>query len=469
MRRMAARGPSRLSIALTLVCVLAGIFTLRHICKDRQDSVVAQRKSDYKPPTSKPDYLAKYDRDRVHLLVPANRADARMCRTLTSALINDYPSPTIINWETKEGDDSMNGYDMTTGKNWGVLKYLRNLPAEADQDLVIMVDAYDVIFQLPLDIALQRYEAVNVEANSRLSQQHGESQVLQYGLRQSIIMGAEKYCWPLDHRHPACWAVPPSPIPANAYGRQTDKGTATNRPRWLNSGTVMGPVGDLRRLYEWAHVLWMAYDTKGGDQDYFSNIYGRQELSRQRLRGSKEWLFGFGEWFKEKNLIWPHMEKQHTDYHLGVDLTSTVFQLLNKAVGDMSPVVHRDSNDVEAKGRKHGTSAVYGSKFPFPDDLLASPMPKGTQIEASTNITWLDVTLLTNFHARSIPAILHYNGDVKSGADKAWPSQWWTGRGRDILRLRTSNPNFGIATDANKTLQWQDICGQFENKLIGPS
>jgi hypothetical protein len=431
-----------------------------------QEPIAAQPKSNYKPPTNKHDYLAKYNRDGVHLLVPANRADARMCRTLTSALINDYPSPTIINWETQEGDDSMNGYDMTTGKNWGVLKYLRNLPAEADQDLVIMVDAYDVIFQLPLNITLQRYEAVNTQANSRLAQQHGENQVLNHGLKQSIIMGAEKYCWPLNHRHPACWAVPPSPIPANAYGRKTDKGTATNRPRWLNSGTVMGPVGELRRLYEWAHVLWMAYDTNGGDQDYFSNIYGRQELSRQRLRGSKEWSFGFGERFRDKDLIWPHMETQHTDYHLGVDLTSTVFQLLNKAVGDVSPVAHGDVAHVEAEDRKLGTSAVFDSPFPFPEDLLGSPMPEGAQVEGSTNTTWLDVTLLTNFHARSIPAILHYNGDVKSSATKAWRSQWWTGRGREIMRLRRRDPSFGIGTDANKTLQWEDICGQFEDKLM---
>ena len=71
-----------------------------------------------------------------------NRANSRICRTLSSAIINDYPPPTDYYWGQNEGDDSMNGDHMTTGKNWGVLKYLRALPPEADKDLVIMVDAH---------------------------------------------------------------------------------------------------------------------------------------------------------------------------------------------------------------------------------------------------------------------------------------------------------------------------------------
>lgn len=166
----------------------------------------------------------------------------------------------------------MNGYDMITGKNWGILKYLRALPAEADHDLMLMVDAHDVIFQLPLDVLLHRYATIQRETASQLLTQHGPDQVRKYGLAKTIFMGAEKFCWPLDHKHPACWAVPTSPLRADAYGAKTDKETDSNRPRFLNSGTIIGPIGDLRKLYERAHMLWTAYDTWGGDQDYFSNI-----------------------------------------------------------------------------------------------------------------------------------------------------------------------------------------------------
>lgn len=468
MKQSATRHRSRASFAITLVCMLAAIYALRrlHLSKIERASENGGHNSNYQPPTNPPGFQSRYGKQRVHLLIPANQANARMCRTMMSALVNDYPPPTIINWERNVGDHSVNGYDIVTGKNWGMLKYLRNLPPQADKDLVIMVDAYDSIFQLPLEVALQRYEAVNNQARARLVQQHGEEQVLKLGLNQTVIMGAEKFCWPLDHKHPACWAVPPSLIPENAYGGRTDKSTEKNRPRWLNSGTVMGLVGDLRELYEWAHVLWMAYDTDGGDQDYFSNIYGRQELSRQKQRASKEWIFGFGENFPEDELIWPHLETRHIDRHLGLDLASTLFQPLNAAVDDMSPVAHGDAVAVEAKDREHGTASVYNSPFPFPDDLLRAPMPNGSSGDGATKTTWRDVKLFTNFHARSIPAILHYNGGVKSALDKAWPLHWWTGRGRAILRSRMGDAGLEIATDANKTVQWADICGKFEDQLM---
>ncbi|KAK2592077.1 hypothetical protein QQS21_010213 [Conoideocrella luteorostrata] len=451
-------------LATTLTCVLA-IFVLNRLYF--AEEYTSSGHSDYLPPTNPPGHQLHNDGHRVHLLIPANRADYRLCRTLASTLVNRYPSPTLINWEQQPGDASMNGYDMTTGKNWGVLQFLRSLPSEADQDLVIMVDAYDVIFQLPLDVVLQRYEAINKQATDRLIRQHGEEQVLRYGLNQTIIMGAEKYCWPLNHKHPACWAVPASPLPPDVYGSRTDRGNGEkSRPRWLNSGTIMGPVGDLRKLYEHAHMLWTAYDTDGGDQDYFSNIYGRQELSRQQLRGSKEWIFGFGKTYKEKSLIWPHMETQHVDYHLGVDLSSSLFQMMNGAIGDVSSVVHSASAEVEAKDRQHRTAGVYGAPFPFPDDLLQSRIPNGGQINGQPDITWRDVSLFTNFYARCIPAVLHYNGDVKSSVDKSWRAQWWQGRGREMVRLRTSEPRFRINTDANRTLQWNEICGTFENRLL---
>lgn len=296
-----------------------------------------------------------------------------------SAIVNDYPPPIIINWGLKEGNASMNGYDMTTGKNWGVLKYLRKLPPEADKDLIIMVDAHDVVFQLPLEIVLQRYSAIRDKGAALLIEQHVAEQVQRHSLAKKIIMGAKKFCWPLDHKDPACWAAPPSPLRDDMYGERTDQETDLNRPRWLNSGTIMGPVGDLRKLYERAHLLWTAYNTWGGDQDYFSNIYGRQELSRQVLRGSKEWIFGFGEAFEEKDLTWPHMEVQHTDYHLGVDMTSTLFQTLNHALDDLSSVVHSNATDMEAKDRQHATADICNAPFPFPDDLLS---------KRTTDFTW---------------------------------------------------------------------------------
>lgn len=411
----------------------------------------------------------------LHVLIPGNAANSRICRTLATAIINDYPSIKIINWGLKGGDAEMNGYDMTTGKNWGVLKYLRSLPPEKDKDLVIMVDAHDVVFQLPVDITLQRYKSANRNAISRLKGQHDDHDIAKYGLSQTILMGAEKFCWPLDHRHPACYAVPESLIKANAYGENTDQSLETNRPRWLNSGTIIGPVDDLRELYEWAHLLWKGYPAWGGDQDYFSNIYGTQELSRQRLRGTKNWVFGFGEKLEEKDLIIPNVETEHTDYHLGVDLNSSIFQTLNKALDDMSSVVHSNRTDLSSKDHLHGTASIYQEHFPFPQDLLKQRPPfqglqddmESTDRSEQLKKTWRDVRLHSNFHARSIPSIMHYNGD-KSHMDDWWHRQWWTGWGRELMEVKMSRPGFQISTDSksNPKLLWTDICSEFDDEVF---
>lgn len=359
----------------------------------------------------------------------------------------------------------MNGYDMTTGKNWGVLQYLRSLPASASDDLIIMADAHDVVFQLPPSVLVHRYNVFRRQTMARLIRQHGTDQVSQLGLDLSIVMGAEKFCWPFDHRHPACYAVPTSPLPHNAYGFRTDKSTHTNRPRWLCSGTIIGPVNDMLKLYERAHAMWTAYETGGGDQDYFSNIYGRQELSRQYQRGAKEWVFGFGEQFRESSLIFPHIETTHTDYKLGVDLTSTIFQSLNEALDDMSPVVHSNVEDLAKKDMKHRTSRIFGNQFPFPRDMLDLPVPRG-----AGKRWWRDVQLFTNFHARSIPAVLHYNGD-KSKMDEWWKQQWWTGHGKQMLRERGLDKGLWMQTDryvdgTAERIRWDDMCGDFEDKVF---
>ncbi|KZZ95455.1 hypothetical protein AAL_04686 [Moelleriella libera RCEF 2490] len=360
-------------------------------------------------------YVKGSPKPRFHFLLPANKANPQLCRTITSALVNGYPAPVLINWGLDVGDDKMNGYDMTTGKNWGVLQYLRRLPREADDELVLMVDAHDTMLQLPFDVAVQRYRAIEV-----------------------------------------------------------------SRPRWLCSGTVMGPAGDLRRLYERAHQMWTSYDTRDGDQHYFGNIYGRQELGRHRLRGSRDWVFPLRERYPDDQIIFPNAETNHTDYHLGVDLGSSLFQSLNAALMDMSPIVHSRAADLEAVDRAHKTHDIYQTPLPFPQDLLDAPPPPlivpgdddhyhgGGGASPSEPRSWRDVRLWANFRARVIPAVMHFNGVAKLDWKEWWHKQWWTGRGRELLRRRTGEPGFALETDAaaNTRMTWDELCAPFESDMF---
>ncbi|KAI1858079.1 uncharacterized protein JN550_012901 [Neoarthrinium moseri] len=368
----------------------------------------------------------------------------------------------------------MNGYDIVTGKIWGVLKYLRSLPPEADEDIIVMTDAFDVVFQLPPKILLSRYRAINQRVNMQLITQHGLEAVRQHGLMQSIIMGAEKYCWPLSHRHPACYAVPGSRLRADAYGHNTDTSVETNRPRWLNSGTVIGPVHDMRVLYEWAHSLWLSYYGWGGDQEYFSYIYGMQELGRQQLRGSREWLFGFNESFSEDDFVAVNLPVEHVDYHVGVDSGSEIFQSLNSATEDLSPVVHDNAAEVEKEDRLHGTADIYHEHFSFPVDLDNTTPPfedlEDTSLdgvkEQNPGLNWRSVQLFTDFHSRTIPVALHHNGN-KTKVEEWWRLQWWTGWGRELTSKKKGCCSSWISTDAGHSIRWDDICGEYQDILFG--
>ncbi|KAI4130366.1 MAG: hypothetical protein LQ347_003411, partial [Umbilicaria vellea] len=242
-----------------------------------------------------------------HLLIPASESNPNLCKTLLSSFILDYPPPTLINYgKTFEGD----GWDKGThtGKISGVHDYLRDSKHLKDDDLVLVIDGYDIWFQLPPEVMINRYHSTIREANVRLRRQYGMtnrktpwssdkvSHVPKY--TQTVLYGADKLCWPNPADDPACAAVPPSTLPSSIYGPQTDLDPTgfLNRPRYLNSGTVIGPVSSVRAIYERA-LQKVESEKRGtiGDQFVFAEIFGEQEVQRQISRrasqgASSKWL-----------------------------------------------------------------------------------------------------------------------------------------------------------------------------------
>ncbi|KAB8737488.1 hypothetical protein FH972_026447 [Carpinus fangiana] len=427
---------------------------------------------------------------RLHFLLPSDKSDARICKAMFSALVNGYPSPILLNWGLEESSLEMNGYDMKAGKIWGVLQYLRALPRSADDDLVLMSDAYDVWFQLPPDILLARYDAANARANARIAREHGEVAVAAHNLAQTIIFGAEKFCWPRNHTDPACYAVPMSTLRPDAYGPHTDSAEVkTQRPRFLNSGLIAGPVSDMRALYERVHELWTAEapvthsdDEKAndGDQNIFAEVYGRQEYARQRIRGTNDWVFNFGESHANSTLAHPSPDDRSWEFHIGLDLDGNMFQALNEAHMDLSFVTHADSAQLAKFDRKHGTDTIYGptdASFPFPADLeLLERKPfdalvgEDTETSALRRKGWADVPLATNFHARTIPVALHHNGYNRL-LKPWWREVWWTvfGAGSRLLRdMRNQRTQLGAWTVKGVFLSWDELCEGFDRDVFPP-
>ncbi|KAJ6558156.1 hypothetical protein B0H19DRAFT_130125 [Mycena capillaripes] len=195
-------------------------------------------------------------RKLFHLL-PINRAGSGplFCKALMSSLVHGY-SPIILNWEA-EGDGSY----MQRMKVAGVYEFLLDFPTLRDRDVVFMMDALDVWLQLSPQILLERYEEFGSDM---------------------VVIGADKACWPNDWEevsasgysksllrvrspHAAMsQSLPYQELPMakrkNAYipsfsfvplneGNSLIPRISSQRPRWANSGTIIGTVKSMKELY----------------------------------------------------------------------------------------------------------------------------------------------------------------------------------------------------------------------------
>lgn len=440
-----------------------------------------------------------------HLVIPASESNPELCKTLLSSFILSYPSPTLINYgKVFEGA----GWDKGShvGKIRGVYNFLNNKNEVKDDDLVLIIDGYDVWFQLPPEVIIRRYHAMVLEANERLRRRYGmvadgklgdgrTEMVQKY--TQSVIFGADKICWPNPAEDPACAAVPYSTLPKDVYGPLTDKDPNSfhNRPRYLNSGTVIGPVAHVRAIYQYA-VQKVEQKGRGkiGDQFVFAEIFGEQEFQRETIRRSSQSTGGrFYDWLSNTlgtsesplsaNITMNNMTTvtgQRYEYSIGLDYESRLFQTMTHSADDLEFIVYNSSAFLSSIQAAH--PSLHGLPFFLPTDIqklsppfsFASPGNPTINLQESKNSlllpyspfldhlpgqsgtandddddldsnndndegkepqapTWRTTPLATNIYAASIPPLLHLNGD-KSLLQTWWPKLWHHPYSRALLR-----------------------------------
>lgn len=383
------------------------------------------------------------EKGRLHLLVPATSSNIDFCKLLLSAHITGWPTPILINYGATEDDDP---YVQHLAKVEGILKYLEQQhDASPDtEDLALIIDGYDIWFQLRPEILIKRYYESNRAAHKRYVDQYGEDLVKEHDIRQSVIFGPDKLCWPIDFSRPACWAVPPGTLPKFAFGPQT----STERedlahPRWLNSGTILGPTGDLIDLFRAALDSIQNHWQTNSDQFYFAELYGLQEYTRlsrkpELLEERKKETYAITVEDKNDTFVRaepPQPDDGRTEYHIGVDYESSMFQTL--AFWRFFLTWTRASDSWWPPNDKHDM-LMYPSynSSPYdvhlPKDLAESQLPfeslrynYGDQSieEGAQDTPWSNVELLRNTISRQIPVLLHFAG---SGAEKRFRKVWWT-------------------------------------------
>src|SRR5438034_264713 len=119
---------------------------------------------------------------------------------------------------------------------------------------------------------------------------------------ETVVYAADKLCWPNPKEDSACRSIPESTLPENAWGPGTDKDPRLNRPRFLNSGTVIGMVADMKAVYV-AAAMKVEDQGRGTieDQLVFSEIFSEQEYQRESVRqANRRTSDRLQEWFASK-------------------------------------------------------------------------------------------------------------------------------------------------------------------------
>lgn len=201
---------------------------------------------------------------------------------MVSAAILNYPPPTLVGYGSENEADGAATTD--------TLKFLSSKQIQPG-DLALVVDERSW-FQLPAQVLVDRFNSKLQRSNAALLAKYGvsddytPSKQRQGKFKENILFGAEKSC--IDHKpdDTACYALPLSPLPKDIYGPNTEKppGNANYRPRYLYSPNMMGRAGDLRDMLQYVQLKIDARTSHASTQYLFSEIFGDQELKREKVR-----------------------------------------------------------------------------------------------------------------------------------------------------------------------------------------
>ncbi|KAK4617558.1 hypothetical protein CLAFUW4_12400 [Fulvia fulva] len=385
-----------------------------------------------------------------HLVLPATGPNDQFCKLLLSAGITGYPEPIFVGWA---GHGVYNGTESHLFKITETLAYLRSLPPSADDDLVLILDAYDIWLQLRPDVLIGRYFEVlrkndkRVKAEGIYGKQHGGAVI-----KHSIVQGPDKIHWPQGDQDAATWAVPESPLPRNAFGPLTDTDMFTARPRWLNSGTIMGPVKDMRDYFSaTVDMLSRKYDStwqfRNSDQYYFAEVWAEQEVIRLQLRDGENFtapiVSGGG------SGIVPFIpEGRRTEFGVCLDYETEMFQTaaaFDRHVTWMrfngsTQSVSGYPGDAEEIGLtlQQSTSTKRIDQWVLQNDTLRSDGPWSAADPKDLpgideGSSWEDVMLGVNVVTQIAFPLFHITGD-KSLRDRWWPRMWFHPWSEQLLK-----------------------------------
>ena len=418
-------------------------------------------------PTPGPQVPANFKYDiasgtkRLVVVVFGSDPGPALCKVMMSAVAMGYPMPVVVNWG-QHLEDYFPEY--VRESHWrhvgphlmkivGGLQYLdevSHMTAHRDDkleedDLVLMVDAYDIWFQTPPEVLIRRCHEQNREARERfIKEWPGEPEEMP--MHQSIIISSQKKCYPAsdDSYDVKCGEVPDSPLRPDLYGSVTDSsprlfdtGAARHhnvRPKYINSGAILGNVGALRKFLRRSKdrmdekVLNDERRFKS-DQGMMGEVWGEQEVYRKWLRKNAKKSHGKATSFE--------MDDRDFEYGVGLDYKQdicipTVFEEQDGDIVELGNKTYIDS-----RSRKLGIKPT--RLRGVPKDLAKSPNPLSILPDLKKVPGWKHMAMYADFFTASVPAMVHHNaheGGLKNRNQLWWDRMWYFPYLRDLVTAR---------------------------------
>lgn len=403
----------------------------------------------------------------------ADQPGINLCKTIMSAIALGYPMPTLLNWKQEYNRPHWHFGGSHIAKLESLLDVVDVLSESGreeevrEDDLVLLVDAYDVWFQLPPSVLISRFHQLNAEANTRI-RQHWTNLNIPSTFpikppRQEIVMTTAKDCFP-DHTsgsnpHYPHW--PASPMADDLYGRETDKVLwsvdaarryKNVRPRCVNSGMIMGTMGSLRHALRRSKEKVDAVSKLGrqlwSDQALIGEVMGEQELWREWVQSLGASWDGDNDNTQNNRSTLPRDVRRVADaallgrrfeFGIGLDYNFTTIPPTCSAETDGAFA------RIDDKGTLQHASAKAGVLGPVriadvPADLTAYRDPDNLL----TATPWGKVPLYTDFFFGAVPVGIHHNAyshGLKPQRLREWWTQlWYHSQLRDLVTRRLINP-----------------------------
>lgn len=406
-----------------------------------------------------------------HLIMPSERDTEDFCKSTLSAMLLNYPPPTIVNLHATHPSDTQWERDILAS----TLHYLSNKKLVQDHDLVLIVDGQQSWFQLPSDVIIAQYKKILEDANIRLLKKYGLNKQGFQRFNQTIVFAAEKSCVNDDM---ACRYVPPSTLPLDTYGTDTANRIADRPAKFINSKMVMGPAGDLRKLYKVALIKFQQNRSQTQTvQSVFATLFGEQQLRRNAAGQDRKPVSAkFSAFFSGvkrgagisvvKRRLQVDVARGNSTRHefsIGLDYTHTLFQPLDYCTEEeLVPLMHDNSTSDLTEYIRPGSwvkeltlpQALSETRPPFwrPDLIRHNPSPNLKpayidKLEFATDLDsmpkrktpWHSVELVQNTYTGAVPAILQNTAYARAAerppaANITWDSLWFAQHRRALLR-----------------------------------